>query len=107
MPEPAQPSTGTDPSNPPSKDPKSTPAPAATPPASVDVTKLTGDDLTKVLENPELFKIPRIADALQAQKDLKKLQDANSKAAEDKLIEDKKFEELSQNQSKTNEQLQK
>jgi hypothetical protein len=72
--------------------------PAATPPAAAtgetDLTKLTGEQLAKVLENQELWNLPRIKELREkaaAADDLKKQQD---KAAEEKLEADKKFEEL-------------
>lgn len=76
--------------------------PASTPPAGTpaagdggDLSKLPADQLQKVLENPELFKLPRIAELLESQKQLKKLQDDSQKSNEQKLKDEKKFEELS------------
>lgn len=80
-----------------------------TPPASgddFDATKLSGDQLEKVLENKELWKHPRIAELLESQKQLKKLQTEKEKADEKSLKEDKKFEELAEKRGKENETLQ-
>ena len=74
--------------------------PTGTPPANnnggsdLDLSKLEGDQLAKVLENPNLFKLPRIAELLDASKELKTLRD--QKAADDQkaLEEQGKFKEL-------------
>ncbi len=66
---------------------------AETPP-EFDATKLTSDQLSKVLENPELFKLPRIAALLDSDKQLKKLQKDQETAREQSLAEQKKFEDL-------------
>lgn len=53
--------------------------PAGNPPADnnggsdIDLSKLEGDQLTKVLENPNLFQLPRIKELLDASKELKTL----------------------------------
>lgn len=74
---------------------------------AVDLTKLEGEQLQKVLENPNLFKLPRIAEALDAQKQLKKVQEDQQKAKEQSLTEQKKFEELAENRAKEIESLNK
>lgn len=75
-------------------DPNANPDPGST--GDLDLTKLEGDQLAKVLENPNLFKLPRVAELLQAQKDLKALKD--QKAADDQksLEEQGKFKELAE-----------
>lgn len=61
-----------------------------------DLSALEGDQLAKVLENPNLFKLPRIAELLEASKELKTLKD--QKAADDQksLEEQGKFKELAE-----------
>lgn len=108
MPDPAQPSADPKPADPSNNgggqpDPK----PAATPAANEpDLSKLSADQLTKVLENPELWNLPRIKELREAQTNLKKLQDQQSKDADKKLEEDKKFEELATKKQQENEALQ-
>ncbi len=104
------PPTGTPPA--PAPDPGGTTQtpPATTPPAApstdFDPTKLSGEQLNKVLESPELWKNPRLAGLLESDKKLKQMQkdaDANS---EKSLAEQKKFEELAEKRLKDNEALQ-
>lgn len=75
-------------------------------PANVDLTKLSSEQLAKVLENPELFKQPRIKDLLDAQKELKKFQAEQQQREETALVEQKKFEELAEKRRTENETLQ-
>lgn len=82
------------------------PAPTKTAP-EVDLTKLEGDQLNKVLENPNLFKLPRIAQALEAEKQLKKVEADQQKAKEQSLAEQKKWEELANEREQKNATLQK
>lgn len=73
--------------------------PAPTPPANggdFDPTKLTGEQLNKVLENQELWKNPRLAGLLAADKELKDLKLKQDQNTEQQLAEQKKFEELAQ-----------
>lgn len=80
------------------------PAPDAggtTPPAdpkagegTVDLSQLSGDELEKVLENKNLWNLPRIKELRDQAAEAKKLRDANAKADEDKLEANKEFEEL-------------
>jgi hypothetical protein len=58
------------------------------------LTKLTADQLTKVLENPELFNLPRIKELREKAAQADKLKADQAKAEEDKLTTEKKFEEL-------------
>ncbi len=60
----------------------------------LDLSKLSADQLAKVLENPDLFKTPRIKELLDAQKELKKLKEDADKKADDDLAEQKKWEDL-------------
>ncbi len=71
----------------------------------VDLTTLKGDQLTKVLENPELFKMPRIAEAIEAQKQLKKLQAQQDQQTNESLAEQKKWQELAQKHETENASL--
>jgi len=101
---PSQPSTTPNPGDS-TTPPATTPAPSTTPSQPVDLTKLSADDLKKVLENPEFFKLPRVAEAIEAEKELKKLREQQDKDANDLLVKEKKFEELSQKQSQEIETL--
>lgn len=72
-----------------------------TPPANptggdFDPLKLTGDQLSKVLENQELWKNPRLAGLLSADKELKDLKAKQNQQTETQLAEQKKFEELAE-----------
>lgn len=77
--------------------------PAATP--SVDVTKLEGDDLNKVLENPNLWKNPRLASLLESDKKLKALEKQQEEAENKSLAEQKKWEELAAKREAENQTL--
>lgn len=77
--------------NPPAPEPKSGTQPAGD---SIDLSKLPADQLNKVLENPELWNLPRIKELRESQANLKKLQDEQVKAGEKSLEDQKKFEEL-------------
>lgn len=80
-----EPKPGTDPKNP------------GTPPANpFDPTKLGDEDLNKVLEDPRLWKLPRIAELRKAQKDLKVIQDQQSEEEKKRLAEQGQFKELSE-----------
>lgn len=90
--------------------------PAGTPPPAgntdtFDPTKLTTEQLNKVLENQELWKNPRLAGLLDADKQLKKLQQDQAAADDKNLADNKKFEELAQKRAddlaKANERIQK
>lgn len=59
-----------------------------------DPTKLTQDQLNKVLENQELWKNPRLAGLLDSDKKLKQLEKDRDTQNETQLTEQKKFEEL-------------
>lgn len=76
--------------NPPA-DPK-----GGTPPAggNTDLSKLSADDLKQVLENPEFFKLPRVAELLEHSKELKTLKEQQAADQDKSLAEQKKFEEL-------------
>lgn len=102
--QPSNPPAGGDPT-PPASNSNGTP-PAAAPPAdSFDASKLTRDQVNAVLENPELWSNPRIAQLVEADKNLKKLQEDQQKSNEQKLKDDKKFEELAQQKEAENESL--
>lgn len=76
--------------------PSGTPPPPSGTPDTFDPTKLTPDQLNKVLENQELWKNPRLAGLLESDKTLKQLQKDQAAAADKTLEEQKKFEELAQ-----------
>lgn len=83
----------------PAADPGGTTQPAAAPAAApaadtFDPSKLTQDQLNKVLENQELWKNPRLAGLLDADKKLKQLEKDKETQTEQQLTEQKKFEEL-------------
>ena len=71
----------------------------------LDLSKLEGDQLTKVLENPNLFQLPRIKELLDASKELKTLKE--QKAADDQksLEEQGKFKELADQRATENSTL--
>lgn len=79
-----------------------TTAPAAT---EVDLTKLSGDQLNKVLENPELWKTPRMQELLADSKKAKDLEKSKAEADEKSLTEQKKFEELANKRGEENSSL--
>lgn len=60
----------------------------------LDVTKLSKDQLGKVLEHPEFFKQERVKRMLEAEKELKTLKENASKQEEESLEKSKKFEDL-------------
>lgn len=81
-------------------------APAAAPAAAdFDPSKLTQDQLNKVLENQELWKNPRLAGLLDADKKLKQLEKDKETQTEQQLTEQKKFEELAQKRADENKTL--
>lgn len=62
--------------------------------AEFDPTKLTPEQLTKVLENQDLWKNPRLAGLLESDKQLKAMQKQQQEAEDKSLVEQKKFEDL-------------
>lgn len=72
---------------------------SATPPvkptSAFDPKALGDDDLKKVLEDPRIWKQGELAELREARKELKKRQEADAKAEEEKLAGEKKFQELS------------
>lgn len=74
-------------------------------PSAVDLTKLSADDLTKVLENPNFFNIPRVKELREKAAQADKLLADQQKAVEDKLKEEKKWEELSTQKENENQTL--
>lgn len=73
--------------------------PAATPPANSDTfdpTKLNQDQLNSVLENQEIWKNPRLANLLDANKELQTLKKNQETQTEQQLTEQKKFQELAE-----------
>lgn len=109
----SQPSAAPNPtgSTPAAPDPGATTVPPVSPPAAVppvdnfDPTKLTTDQLNKVLENQDLWKNPRLAALLDADKQLKQLQKDKDAQTETQLTEQKKFEELAQKRADENKTL--
>jgi hypothetical protein len=75
------------------------------PGADFDPTKLTGDQIAKVLENPELWKQPRIAELLNHSKEYKTLQKQQSDAENARLAEEGKHKELAEKTGKENASL--
>lgn len=90
MTEPVQPVTPPAPDKPAGGEPAPT-APAAGAP---DLKTITGDQLAAVLENPELWKTPRMKELLANNSELKKLKSEQEAANEKSLTEQKKFEDL-------------
>lgn len=71
----------------------------------VDLTKLSADELNKVLENPNFFNIPRVKELREKAAQADKLAADQAKAEEDKLKADKKWEELSTQKEAENAKL--
>lgn len=101
MPEPIQPTppVATPPTGTPPADPNATP-PAPTPPApaegAVDLKTLSPEQLQQVLENPNLWNLPRVKELRDQAAEAKTLKDAAT-AAENKRLEDnKEFETLAE-----------
>lgn len=85
---------------PPAPDPKGTPP--NDPGGSggqpdLDFTKLTDEQLSKVLEDKRLWNLPRIAELREQAKEGKKLKDAQATAEEERLKKQGEFETLSKN----------
>lgn len=71
----------------------------------IDLTKLSTDELTKALENPNFFNIPRVKELLEKSKQADKLAEDQRKADEQKLKDEKKWEELSTQKEAENAKL--
>lgn len=84
--------------------PGGTPPPAANT-DTFDPSKLTQDQLNKVLENQELWKNPRLAGLLDSDKKLKELTKKQEEDQDKSLTEQKKFEELAQKRADENKTL--
>lgn len=85
--------------------------PPATPPAgnepAFDPAKLSQDQLNQILEkNPEIWKTGRLAELRDKAKKFDSAETARQKAEQDALTEQGKFKELSEQQTKTIEELQ-
>lgn len=78
----------------PSTTPKPADSPASASQPEVDVTKLTSDQLEKVLEHPEFFNISRVKKMRERAAEADKLEAAQTKAENDKLTANKEFEKL-------------
>ena len=81
------------------------PAPSNGGDGNLDLSKLSGEQLAKVLENPELWKQPRIAELLESNKELKNLKEQKSKDDQKALEEQGKFKELADSRATEIEQL--
>lgn len=68
---------------------------------TLDLKSLSGDQLAQVLENPELWKLPRIAELREHSSAYKKSEQDRQQREEASLTEQKKFQELAE--KKTNE----
>lgn len=74
---------------PPGNPPKNTP-----PSVDIDVSKLSDEQLKKVLEDPRLWKTERLSELRDAAKKLKKLEEDQAAADKKKLEEEGKLKEL-------------
>lgn len=74
--------------------------------SEIDLSKLTPEQITQVLENKNLWDQPRIKELLNAQKELNTLKKTQEQEDEKKLTEQKKFEELAAKKTRENEELQ-
>lgn len=72
----------------------------------VDLSALSGDQLEKVLENKELWNLPRIKELREQAAEAKKLKEAQEKADEEKLKEQEKWQELANKKSEEAQSLQ-
>lgn len=73
--------------------------------SNVDLKALPADQLAQVLENPALWETPRMKELLASSKELKALKDKQDTDTEEKLKQDKKFEELAQKKDQENSEL--
>jgi len=101
MPEPIQPTNpgATPPTGTPPADPTGTPpaTPPATPPeGQVDLKNLSGEQLQQVLENPNLWNLPRVKELRDQAAEAKKLKDAADAAEQKRLEDNKEFETLAE-----------
>lgn len=74
---------------------------------SVDLTKLTPEQLNQVFENPALWQTPRFKELAANSKELKTLKENQAKADEQSLADNKKWEELANKRGEENETLKK
>lgn len=95
-PDPNNPQPGTDPKPPVTADPK---------PEDFDTSKLTDDQIAKLYEDPRLYKHSRFKELADAKKERDALKADQAKAEEDKLVSQKKFEELANKYKTENETL--
>lgn len=72
----------------------------------IDLSTLSGDQLEKVLENKELWNLPRIKELREQAAEAKKLKEAQEKADEEKLKEQEKWQELANKKSEEAQSLQ-
>lgn len=92
----------------PKGDPKGNPPPKGTDPkpgdkgGAFDPSKLSDEELSKVLEDPRIWKTQRLSELREAQKELKKREAADSDAEKKRLEEEGKYKEL---QEKTQKEL--
>ncbi len=103
---PTQPNSPTKTDNQPAAGTTTPAEPAKAEPAKAEPPKATGDFDANVLENPELWKQPRLKELLEAKKERDKLLKSQSEAEEKNLTEQKKFEELAAKKTKEVEELQ-
>lgn len=68
--------------------------PPTPPSGDIDVSKLSQEQLNKVLEDPRLWKSERLTELREAQKKLKKLEEDQAAADKKKLEEEGKLKEL-------------
>lgn len=74
---------------------------------TIDLANLSGEELNKVLENKNLWSLPRIKELQEGAKLAKKLQAEQAKKEESTLEEQKKFEELASKRQQELEQARK
>jgi hypothetical protein len=101
MPEPIQPTNpgATPPTGTPPADPTGTPpaTPPATPPeGTVDLKNLSAEQLQQVLENPNLWNLPRVKELRDQAAEAKTLKDAAAAAEQKRLEDNKEFEQLAE-----------
>ena len=97
MPEPTNPNPNPGGSNPPTPPVEPTKPTGDTNPV-IDVSKLSDEQLNKVLEDPRLWKTPRLSELTEAQKKVKQYETEKAQREQDELKKKGDFETLSKQQ---------
>jgi hypothetical protein len=68
--------------------------------SNIDLKTLSGDQLQQVLENPNLWNLPRVKELRDQAAEAKKLKDAQDAAEQKRLEDNKEFETLAETRKK-------